>query len=287
VAGTVAPSAWRWALYREPPEAGDDYRILMDSTAGAARAEFAAFIRRLLPGSSTPDGLPWVVFGGHLSAQAGPRLGMCVIEHRSAPTARYFDAAFPTDAPAAFGYDEFFHSLREQSLPPQFPLSTPARLTTADRRPAVAALRSDFDWYADLAAALLEGPVTLTGAAPADLAGRVLALETVMSLLPYGMRAVTVAATHADSRAVPEVDLAFGPADGTRRCVDWADRASPRLGSGAKDYALRLRELRAAHDGGAAGVVDLLRRITTPLAVDEGTALEALVALGFAGLGSG
>ncbi|WP_143074847.1 hypothetical protein, partial [Streptomyces mangrovisoli] len=134
--------------------------------------------------------------------------------------------------------------------------------------------RLGFDWASGVAALLLDGrQVVITlpaGAEPPDVSRRVLILDAVCALLPYGCRVWLSAATWAGHRAEHRLSLVFAPRARATQLEVALHGAVPRepAGATARTYLAELRRLRAK-TGATAELVAHLLRLAKPLPFSE------------------
>jgi len=214
-----------WAWISKVPGAREDYGILNRSRGGI---DVGAIAWNYVPGSPDPDdppdaawGPPWYTFGAH-QADGRALVSMSVLQGRERLDQAYrpiwprvffacayadlakHDASYTALCAAAAGID----------------LSTvgdePVRLDIASATPESRAGLADaikelgFPQLAAIAAALLEQQqVAVTGTKRMPAKQRVLLLDCVAALLPYGCRAYLTATTAIDSKIVPTVQLAL------------------------------------------------------------------------------
>lgn len=218
--------AVRWAVRGKRAGQYDDYDIIADDSRGTRRDEYARLIRDLIPGNPSDtkpgatDALPWVALSPFKSASHGSRFGLAILEWpetevrdatgRLATRSRFFDVGFDevTAARACFGG---LYAAVDELGTPQGPASI-AALPAADH----AALAAFIDgvhggpWLLQAAAALLDGPVVLVGEKlPAAVHERLLILDAIASLLPYGCRGVLPVATWTPNRTAHGLRLVF------------------------------------------------------------------------------
>ncbi|MBB5872880.1 hypothetical protein F4553_006314 [Allocatelliglobosispora scoriae] len=291
---------WRRAV-RDQERGAVGFTVRTDRSTAHHQAELDWITRRMAPGSpeyraSDEEAAPWVVFGGAISDFLGARMGLAIVRWPPPPpilnaarapisVLRYLDMDFAAAAEVGLGYDELHLLGHEVSPPPgdpvRFELPEPQ-----DRQWMSTRLQESFEEYARVAALLVDGaPVAVNGAVQRGLRDRIMFLETVASLLPYGLRADLVAATHTSPRTNHDIRLGLGIAgDPSHRQVTWRDQlrdsvVPPFLTRHGEEYFRCLRALRDA-TGDAAEVVRLLRETRQPLSFgDQATVVGVVVEL--------
>lgn len=131
----------------------------------------------------------------------------------------------------------------------------------------------ELDWLAAGAAALLSGRVVITGAGQVPVEQKLLCLDAICGLLPYGVRATLSAATYARGTGLHGIRLFFGdPAPPDAFELPWA-APPPALAAGA---AVRYRKQLARRSGRGAGTAEAIHELfaelmdlADPCAVDD------------------
>ncbi|MGW1490069.1 hypothetical protein [Streptomyces sp. NPDC002402] len=131
----------------------------------------------------------------------------------------------------------------------------------------------DVDWLAAGAAALLAGRVVITGAGQVPVEQKLLCLDAICGLLPYGVRATLSAATYARGTGLHGIRLFFGdPAPPDAFELPWA-APPPALAAGA---AVRYRKQLTRGSGRGEGAAERIRELfaalmdeADPCAVDD------------------
>jgi hypothetical protein len=214
-----------WAWISKVPGAGQDYGILSRSRGGI---DVGAIAWDYVPGSPDPDdppdapwGPPWYTFGAHQIAGRA-LVSMSVVQGREGLDQAYrpiwprvffaceyadlakHDASYTALCAAASGID--LSTVGDQ--PVRLDVASAASESRAGI--AVAIEELGFPKLAAIAAALLEKrQVAVTGTKRMPAKERVLLLDCVAALLPYGCRASLTATTAIDSKIVPTVYLAL------------------------------------------------------------------------------
>ncbi|MET7303897.1 hypothetical protein [Embleya sp. NPDC005575] len=191
-----------WAWYH-------DGRVPACSAGPERRAHFERLVRPTLDEYAPPG---WV--GLTSTGREDPFVAMTL---RDADGVRYFTAPYAEIAAATAGYTALWLAFRGIDLPTD--RERPLRVRLPASPTEVGVRTSDFGWLAGVAAAVLAGPVVITGADRLDTRGRLELLDRVAALLPYGCRAGLRFATSMGSTGRLRPRLAFGrvPAPGTVR----------------------------------------------------------------------
>jgi len=195
----AVPVQWAWQG-KAPDDRG--YRLLACSTGNISAGNFEEILDRFAPG--TLDKLPQVtvsyVPGGdsaeylsiafHEEAAGGlDRLG------RDVTFTRFFCVPYSQVAPGAVSYLAMYQAFERIRLP-----DTAAPPFTIElSRPATAIPGSVMRALPVTELLLTGNPVCIVGAESTSMAERLAYIDTVMSLLPYGMRAEMAAATWTSS----------------------------------------------------------------------------------------
>ncbi|HTZ23674.1 MAG TPA: hypothetical protein VMC83_06755 [Streptosporangiaceae bacterium] len=204
----TVPVAAQWALEGKQPD-GEDYRILACSTGDLTRRHFAEALGRFQLGElntlpqvsvsyarlAMQPGSSYVSLAIHWYATEDQRHagGVSQRDNQGRPTAytSYFCMPYKHLADAAIGYLAMHEALHPVTLsvadgpPIQVPVALPK-----SRTPAAG------DLAVRVAPLLLTGrPVCVLGAEGTSMLERLEFIDTVMELLPYGLRARMTAAT--------------------------------------------------------------------------------------------
>ncbi|MEU9603228.1 hypothetical protein [Streptomyces sp. NPDC048057] len=292
-----------WALLGKRAGEGHDYHILDSSRDRAEDARFEQLVRSSTPGTprragaGEPGALPWVTFD--VAGGTGERhwSGIAVkewsedIDRASRPitTTRYFTFPFAEAARPGVTYRGLYERVAPVSLPPPSTAAVPLDLPGFDARALAAGMEGadrGFDWYATVAALLLDAPVVLSGAGDLTLTERIDCLDAVVALLPYGVRATLRASTWADNLAEHGMRLFFG--DGVDKPhqheVRWQALPEPPTGTLGHVYLAALRKARRLH-GGPVPLIERLAGERTPLELDDRAVVVALDCLSAGGAG--
>ncbi|MFE2866575.1 VWA domain-containing protein [Embleya sp. NPDC059259] len=191
-----------WAWYH-------DGRVPACSAGPERRAHFERLVRPTLDEYAPPG---WV--GLTSTGREDPFVAMTL---RDTDGVRYFTAPYAEIAAAAAGYTTLWLAFRGIELPTD--RERPLRVRLPGSPAEVGVRAGDFEWLAGVAAAVLAGPVVITGAERLDTRGRLELLDRVAALLPYGCRAGLRFATSMGATGRLRPRLAFGrvPAPGTVR----------------------------------------------------------------------
>ncbi len=270
----------QWALQGKNADAMEDYHLLAQSDGPLNPAEITSLLGHFSPG--TLDELPQVAFS-RFGLEGEPYLAIAIHEerdgHRDATGrrivfTRFFCMPYAGLAAAAVSYQDMYEAFREHMLPSDdlkppgvtFPKSAP-RLVRSEQALRVAAL-------------LLTGkPVCIIGADRRKLADRVLFLDSVMALLPYGMRSQLPAATWTSRIYLRHSFRLFfqdSPRDADDHIVIWGQPEKTSIEAGhAREY---LTWLKATDDA-----AEWLAGLTAPIGFGEedvGEFLEQIKRLG-------
>ena len=220
------PFAAEWAWIGKKPGAREDYGVLDASDRQIRVGEFVGRYVAGVPSSSqrdnTPTGPPWVTFRSHPTNVHRPLLSVWVLDDwkdldqagRPIWPQRFFLCRYDD----AVGVHASYRALWEAVSP--FPLPRPDRqLVPIEIKPQAAASalaaidEIGFKRVAAMAAALLAGPVAVTGTADLYLSDpdarldRLAVLDAVAALLPYGFRADLSASSAVDNTVAHRVQL--------------------------------------------------------------------------------
>lgn len=217
-----------WAWYH-------DGAVPACSAGPERRAHFERLVRPTLDEYAPPG---WV--GLTSTGREDPFVAMTL---RDPDGVRYFTAPYAEIAAAGAGYTALWLAFRGIDLPTD--RERPLRVRLPGPPAEVAVRAGDFEWLAGVAAAVLAGPVVITGADRLDTRARLELLDRVAALLPYGCRAGLRFATSMGSTGRLRPRLAFGrvPAPGTVRVALDGVPAVPDLPA-ARAYLGELTTLR-------------------------------------------
>jgi hypothetical protein len=249
-----------WARVGKDAGTREDFGILASSAEGIDVREFYAAYVAGLPSPdmdmTLPSAPPWVTFGVHAAA-SGPLVSVGVqhrwkgVDQASRPIwpRDFFICRYTDLAEHGVSYADLYGAIARVDLerhdPSQVLLNIqPMRLEQLSFRnsDAESAAVISFESAAAIAAALLDGPVAVTGTAGLELADRLRLLDAVAALLPYGYRAGLSASTAVSSGILPLMRLVLTefPSDG-QHVTDLRRYAGPRAAAGAA-YFRMLRE---------------------------------------------
>ena len=162
-----------WAWFR-------DDTVPACSAGPGRRAYFERLVRPALDERAEPG---WI--GVTTSGREDPFVAMAF---RDLDGVRYFTAPYAEIAAGGASYSALWQAFRRIELPTDrerpLRIRLPASPATPTRR-----RDGDFAWFAGVAAAVLAGPVLITGADRLDTRDRLELLDRVAALLPYGARA--------------------------------------------------------------------------------------------------
>ena len=248
----------QWAVWSKFPGTRDDYAVVAASSGLFSRSEFDRLVRVFTPGNpitepGTAGSLPWVILSrvgvsGELylavsvqeatPGKDGIGRPISRTDYFCVPYARFWSkpsADAPTSRPVS--YLGLHAAAVSQKLPSEG--DGPPVALAVDPLDAVALARSirhDFgesgEWsVAATAAALLAGPVTITGPGLPDVMSRLRFIDAVSALLPYGYRPYLTAATWSDAGADQRFRMVFAnrASDESLR-AQW--KAPPQLPAG-------------------------------------------------------
>jgi hypothetical protein len=226
----AAPVEWAWQG-KAPDDRG--YRLLASSTGDISAGNFEEILDRFAPGTleklpqvavsyvSASDGSRYLSMAFHEEAAGGlDRLG------RDVTFTRFFCVPYRQLAAGPVSYLAMYHAFERIRLP-----DTAAPPFTADLSRPAPAVPGDAMRALPVAELLLTGnPVCIVDAESTSMAERLAYIDTVMALLPYGMRAEMAAATWASSTyRLHKFRLFFS--DAPRRAAE----------SGVDDHVVRWR----------------------------------------------
>jgi hypothetical protein len=287
VTGVMEHITADWAWISKRPGAREDYGVLAGSAAQIDAGSLAAVYVAGTPSSSLPaddpGAAPWVTFGSHRGLAARPVLSVAVSDPwqdrdqtgRPIWPRRLFACWYDEVAAYRLSYRALWEAVAGMDLPraDSEPVPLALRPEPADR--VVAAIGGiGLERVAAIAAALLDGPVVLTGtgnlrlcdeAAAADRLG---ALDAVAALLPYGFRADMSASSAIDNTVAHRIRLVLGGYASAGQQAAGLHDAPVRPGRGiAHDYLAMLLE--RVHWEGLPAVIAYLRDATTVCAFDS------------------
>jgi hypothetical protein len=274
----------RWAVRSKRPGQHEGYRILADDSGGSRREEYAQRLGQLVTGNPStapagaPNALPWVAISPLGYAATAERLAVATLEWpaeqirdasgRLTALSRYFDVGFADLAAAGTTYSGLYTALDALGVPQTADLSI--ALTGVDLAEIAGHIdQLGFSEIVLAAAALLEGPVVLTGESiPTSVGMRIRYLDAVAALLPFGLRADLAVGTWSPNRGAQPLRLFFSDyvAPGQRGVQIGRSGALTFTGQVAVDYADRLSRLRSAM--GTAGLIAELWRERQPCRFD-------------------
>ena len=285
------PVSVGWALWGKHPGTTRDYSVLASSNEPLSEAEFASVLGHFVPGTppiedtGRPGSLPWVTIS-RVGVANQAYLGISVVvpsdvvdaTGRRASSTSYFCASYG-DLSEPISYTSLYQEL-QQYIPPyqglgliqlSVPRLAPGALATA--------IADDFGEEAvrATAAMLLSGPVSVVGAENTTLLQRLLFLDAVAALLPYGYRAGGyTAATWSDSGTRHPIRLAFASRPRQNAgVVRWKSGPATPVDGPGRDYLELLRQVREQRADGESSLEQFARLISvlaqdrTPCGFDE------------------
>lgn len=215
-----------WAWISKEPGSHEDYGILAASTGPIEAGGFAGAYVAGVPSSAMPENAsaapPWVTFGSHLTSADRPLLSVSVQDpwhgqdqaRRPIWPRRFFLCRYDDLAAARASYRTVWDAVAPVGLPRPDRQPIPVAVRPQPLRDVVAAINDiGFDHAAAIAAALLDGPVSVTETAglrlqdPARALDRLAVLDAVAALLPYGFRADLSGSTAVDNTVVHRMRL--------------------------------------------------------------------------------
>ncbi len=268
---TIAVTA-EWALRGKAPSDYGNYRLLEHSDGPISGEAFKHTITRYSPGTLTEELLPQVSVSWLPQSQPHRSyLAIAIHEYtkeglldavgRRIIFTRYFCIPYNELAKYAISYEAIYEKVRDIPLPADG--RHPIRIDfTIPQQPA----HSDDQQASQVAALLLtQDPVCILGADQVSVLDRLRFIDTVMSMLPYGLRSQMSAATWTSSIFQHKFRLYFSNAPrrarepyGHERVVSWGRPYDRPIGDHfAEDYGKWL------HDSGDPAA--LLIRHTTPM----------------------
>jgi hypothetical protein len=251
-----------WAWISKAPGSHEDYGVLASSAGQTEVGSFAGAYVAGVPSSSLPADdptcPPWVTFGSHPTSADRQLVSVSAQDPW-----RGQDQALRPIWPRRFflcWYDDLAgHQVSFRTL---WGAVAPITLPRPDRRPAPIALRPQplgdliaridvigFERVAAIAAALLDGPVAVTGTADLRLADpsaaidRLAILDAVAALLPYGFRADASATSAVDNTIAHRMRLVLADyaSNGQQTAPLRGPAVTPRSEL-ARDYLTMLAE---------------------------------------------
>ncbi len=217
-----------WAWIGVESGAGIGYRILATSSDDI---DFGPFIGRYVPGapSSTvpqdaPDAPPWITFGPVATGSGKTLMTVSVRDSsrghdhvgRLAWSQRLFVISFADLAKADASYQAISDAVFG-AIPAEGSRALSLPITPQPLDDLIETIESyGFENLAALAAAVLEGPVVVAGAAHLRREQRLALFDAVAALLPYGFRADLSASSFVNNTSHHGIRLAFAefPNDG-------------------------------------------------------------------------
>lgn len=218
--------AAEWAWISKEPGSHEDYAILAASTGPAGVQAFARTYVAGVPSSEATDDAPaaspWVTFGSHETSADRRLLSISVQDpwgardqaRRPIWPRRFFLCWYEDIASACASYRSLWNAVAPLELPR--PDRGPVRFMVGPQSLGDVLTAIDelgFDQVAAIAAALLDGPVAVTGTIASRLtktsmpADRLAILDAVAALLPYGFRACLSASTAVDNTVAHRIRL--------------------------------------------------------------------------------
>ncbi|MEV4623489.1 hypothetical protein AB0J74_32880 [Asanoa sp. NPDC049573] len=218
---TASQADVRWAVRTK---LADDarYQITADDSGGHDAGAYESLIQKFVlgtPTSSPPgttDALPWVVVGP-VDRPDGVKLAVVIHEWppaavrdragRPVSRTRYFE--LPWSAVHGAGYANLHAAV--QHLTPLDGEMPRLAIAQFDAAGAIARLEGpNWRWMPLAAAALLDGRLVLAGAPSAAAGERLALLDTILALLPRGLRATLVAASWSTPDGTIQPHLSYG-----------------------------------------------------------------------------
>ncbi|WP_406289887.1 hypothetical protein [Embleya sp. NBC_00896] len=182
---------WAWYL---------DGGVPACSAGPERRGHFERLLRPTLDEHAPPG---WV--GVTTTGREDPFVAMTL---RDPDGVRYFTAPYAEIADSGVSYTTLWLAFRGIDLPTD--RERPLRVRLPGTAAGGGTRADDFDWFAGVAAAVLAGPVVITGADRLDTRARLELLDRVAGLLPYGCRAGLRFATSLGPTGRLRPRLAFG-----------------------------------------------------------------------------
>ena len=294
----------QWAVWSKFPGTRDDYAVLAASSGLFSRSEFDRLVRVFTPGNpitepGTAGSLPWVILSrvgvsGELylavsvqeatPGKDGIGRPISRTDYFCVPYARFWSKPSAGAAPSRpVSYLGLRAAVAGQELPAEGdgPPVTLA-IDPLDAAALARSIRHDFgesgEWaVAATAAALLAGPVTITGPGLPDVMSRLRFIDAVCALLPYGYRPYLTAATWSDTGADQRFRIVFANrASDESAHAQW--KAPPQLPAGgtAEKYFGYLQRVLGDDDEQLAQLIEHFAADGEPRRFDDlGPALES------------
>ena len=260
--------AAEWAWISKEPGSCEDYGVLAASAGPIDVGSFAGAYVAGLPSSSTPDSAPtappWVTFGSHLTGADRQVLSVSVQDpwqgqdqaRRPIWPRRFFLLRYDGLAAARASYRTVWDAVAPTGLPHPDRQPIPVAVRPQPLGDVVAAINGiGFDHVAAIAAALLDGPVAVTGTAglrledPSTALNRLAVLDAVAALLPYGFRADLSVSTAVDNTVAHRMRLILAEyANGLQQAASLRGTPVTPRSELARDYLTLLRD-KARWDG--------------------------------------
>src|SRR5438034_2426697 len=197
-----------WAWISKAPGSHGDYGVLASSNGLSAAGDFAGAYVAGVPSASLPPaasaGPPWVTFGSHLTPADHQLVSVSVQDPwrgqdqalRPIWPRRFFLCRYDDLAAIRVTYRTLWDAVAPITLPRPGRQPAPIPVRSQPLSQVIPAIGNiGFDRVAAIAAALLDGPVAVTGTAdlrledPSATVDRFTVLDAVAALLPYGFRA--------------------------------------------------------------------------------------------------
>ena len=210
MAGRTVRLDVEWALWGKEP--GDhDYRVLACSQSGLTEQKFDQILNRFSIG--TPDTLPQVTIVWSGREDGEERIGIAIHESSATPdkvgrriaVTRYFCVRYEQLAYQPVSYLALYRRLRTLRLPQQGEL----RIDVDRMRPDEIASSVNEQVMSTAALLLTDKSVCIVCDDKVGLDERLLFLDTVAAMLPYGMRSKLSASTWTSSTAQHNIRLSF------------------------------------------------------------------------------
>jgi len=254
--------AAEWAWIGKQPGSRDDYGILDASDQQVRVGEFVGKYVAGVPSSSargdTAAGPPWVTFGSHPTNVRRPLLSVLILDDwkgqdqagRPIWPQRFFLCWYDEAAGVHASYRALWDAVALYALPQPDRQLVPIEIQPESPESTLKAITEiGFERAAAMAAALLAGPVAVTGTADLRLSSqdgrldRLAVLDAVAALLPYGFRADLSASSAVDNTVAHRMRLVLADYSND------SQQAAPLRGAPvvprtdvARDYLHMLRE---------------------------------------------
>jgi hypothetical protein len=245
----------RWAVIGKRPGQRDEYTVLADDSAGPRRQEYQQIVREMIPsnpsgaGPDRVESLPWVHIAP-VETAGGQRLAVAIMEWpdqdirdatgRPAVQTRYFDM----ELDALFHREPGYHTLHRFCADLQPTDGMPLVFAAQPADPVeVSRFIADFgvSTLVEAAALLLEGAVVMLPDPRLNrLDDRMLCLDAVLALLPYGIRGSLAVSSWTLNDAPHRLRLTFS--DRVLSGQTGIRRGNPAVfrSRSAQDYAQRI-----------------------------------------------